>query len=531
VFKRVRTVLVRPDRRVATRHCTATLTLTLLALLGQAALGMCASPATKETTTPDGTVTSPTPELVLAALQRTLTWYESARAAVQSTEGILDADFARGEQQTAQRVLQGAFDTARARAALVGRDGRADSPETPSRQSRVDRVAQLEASIGQEERGITELRTRLRTATPATRPDLERQLAAANNHLELGRVRLDFVKKLVQVDSAASDADGDLSDQIKALQDTVPELRPATPTTVVTTSPPPAVWPSGARALIYRLFALQRSRRTLKELTRTTSELAQATQTELHDAQDAVRPMAARLEVLATTPAPDGASLAAGQTEFRDLLKRTTQFRTVVLSLREESALLHRYGSGLQAWRKALDRELEHVLRGFALELVGVGIALAAILLASVLWRAAVARYVTGDYQQRLLLAARRIVVVLAIALVLVFHFASELTALVAALGFAAAGIAFALQNVILAVAGYFSMMAPNGIRAGDRVSLQGPFGYVHGEVIEIGVVRTRLRELAGDPLEPTGGTMVFPNSVAFTGSFIKHPPQQERRH
>jgi len=101
----------------------------------------------------------------------------------------------------------------------------------------------------------------------------------------------------------------------------------------------------------------------------------------------------------------------------------------------------------------------------------------------------------------------------------------------VTALGFAAAGIAFALQNVILAVAGYFSMVAPNGIRVGDRVSLQGPFGYVHGEVIEIGVVRTRLRELAGDPLQPTGRIMVFPNSVAFTGSFIKHPPAAESRY
>jgi small-conductance mechanosensitive channel len=101
----------------------------------------------------------------------------------------------------------------------------------------------------------------------------------------------------------------------------------------------------------------------------------------------------------------------------------------------------------------------------------------------------------------------------------------------VAVLGFAAAGIAFALQNVILAVAGYFSMVAPNGIRVGDRVSLQGPFGYVHGEVIEIGVVRTRLQELTGDPLQPTGRIMVFPNSVAFTGSFIKHPPSEPRRH
>jgi small-conductance mechanosensitive channel len=121
-------------------------------------------------------------------------------------------------------------------------------------------------------------------------------------------------------------------------------------------------------------------------------------------------------------------------------------------------------------------------------------------------------------------------VITLAVALVLIFHFTSEMAALVTALGFAAAGIAFALQNVILAVAGYFSMVAPNGIRVGDRVSLQGPYGYVHGEVIEIGVVRTRLQELVGEPLQQTGRIIVVPNSVAFTGSFIKHAPPDPSR-
>ena len=240
--------------------------------------------------------------------------------------------------------------------------------------------------------------------------------------------------------------------------------------------------------------------------------------------------MMARLETLAASPPADGATPTADQGEFRDLLERSKLSGTVVLSLREQSALLQRYASDVRVWTRALDREIGHVLRGLALELLGVGLALAAILAGSVLWRIAVVRYVASDYQRRLLLTARHIVVVIAVALVLVFHFASELTALVAALGFAAAGIAFALQNVILAVAGYFSMMAPNGIRVGDRVSLQGPFGYVHGEVIEIGVVRTRLRELAGTPLQPTGGTLVFPNSVAFTGSFVKHPASENRR-
>jgi small-conductance mechanosensitive channel len=165
-------------------------------------------------------------------------------------------------------------------------------------------------------------------------------------------------------------------------------------------------------------------------------------------------------------------------------------------------------------------------MQGLAFDLLGVIVALAVIMICGVLWRVAVTRYVVDGPRRRLLLTTRSVVIALAVALVLIFHFTSEMAALVTALGFAAAGIAFALQNVILAVAGYFTMVAPNGIRVGDRVSLQGPFGYVHGEVTEIGFVRIKLLELAGEPLKPTGRVVVFPNSVVFTGTFFKDPAQ-----
>jgi hypothetical protein len=284
---------------------------------------------------------------------------------------------------------------------------------------------------------------------------------------------------------------------------------------------------SGVWALTYRLLALRRTRNTLRDLTRRTTDLAQEVRTETQSLRQGSRPLVMRLRELAKEPGAGGAPLEAGQQEFRSLLGQVKLLSAVRLPLREESALLQRYASDAQAWIRTIDQEIGHVLRGIGLELLGVGIALTAILVGSLLWKAAVVRYVANAYHRRLLLTVRHVAVVTGITLVLVFHFASELTALVTALGFAAAGIAFALQNVILAVAGYFSMVAPNGIRVGDRVSLQGPFGYVHGEVIEIGVVRTRLRELAGDPLQPTGRIMVFPNSVAFTGSFIKHPPSE----
>jgi small-conductance mechanosensitive channel len=153
-----------------------------------------------------------------------------------------------------------------------------------------------------------------------------------------------------------------------------------------------------------------------------------------------------------------------------------------------------------------------------------VGIAVVVILIGALLWRIAVMRYVGDGYRRHLLLTARNVVAGVAIVLVIAFHFTTELATLVTALGFAAAGIAFALQTVIVALAGYFAIVAPNGIRVGDRVSLQGPFSWVQGEVVDIGFLRIKLRELAGDPPQPTGRIVVFPNSVVFTGSFFKHP-------
>ena len=360
-------------RRVRTTKRSILLFVLAPILAGSAVLGVGAQSQTVEKTPSGSASTSATSEPVLAPLQRTLAWYQGARLAMQSIGNALDADFTRGEQQTAQRVLQRAFDTARARAALAERAGPTENADAQSRQSRAARAAQLKASVAREEQGITELRTRLRAATPVERAAIERQLAVANNRLELGRARLDFMTKLGQVEATVSDDDVDLAEQIRALQDAVPELSATdAQTTVVTTAPQAAPWSAGARTLLYRLLALQRNRRVSTELAQSTAALARDTRGELRDTQQAARPMVARLEALATTPATDSASLKAGQAEFRDLLDRTKLSGTVVLSLREETALLERFGTDVQAWTRTLDREIGHVLRGLALELVGV---------------------------------------------------------------------------------------------------------------------------------------------------------------
>src|SRR5262245_22805859 len=123
-----------------------------------------------------------TDESVLAPLQRAIAWYQEARIVMQSIRGVADADFDRGEEQTAQRAVQRAFDIAHARAAVLAEDdSRNATPDGQAGESRASRRAQLRAGVERDEREVARLEARVRVASTTTRPALERELAAATN--------------------------------------------------------------------------------------------------------------------------------------------------------------------------------------------------------------------------------------------------------------------------------------------------------------------------------------------------------------
>jgi small-conductance mechanosensitive channel len=143
----------------------------------------------------------------------------------------------------------------------------------------------------------------------------------------------------------------------------------------------------------------------------------------------------------------------------------------------------------------------------------------------SALWQKAIFRYVREPHRRYQLGLIRKIAVWFVIALVVAFAFASELGSLATFAGLITAGIALALQNVILSVAGYFYLIGKYGVRVGDRVSVAG----VTGEVVDIGLVRLHLVELASGESDarPTGRVVVFSNSVVFqpTAGLYKQIP------
>jgi len=106
---------------------------------------------------------------------------------------------------------------------------------------------------------------------------------------------------------------------------------------------------------------------------------------------------------------------------------------------------------------------------------------------------------------------------------VLLMGFVSEFGSLATFAGFLTAGIAVALQTIILSVAAYFFLLGRHGIRVGDRISVSG----VTGDVIDVGLVRMSLMELggSGSDMHPTGRLVVVSNSVLFQGTLFKQIP------
>lgn len=89
-------------------------------------------------------------------------------------------------------------------------------------------------------------------------------------------------------------------------------------------------------------------------------------------------------------------------------------------------------------------------------------------------------------------------------------------TRLASAVGLIGAGIAFALQRVITAVAGYFVILRGKTFNVGDRILMGG----VRGDVIGLSFMQTRIMEMGQSPREETDSKS-WVRSRQFTGRIV----------
>jgi small-conductance mechanosensitive channel len=175
------------------------------------------------------------------------------------------------------------------------------------------------------------------------------------------------------------------------------------------------------------------------------------------------------------------------------------------------------YKSSLSRWREDVRSDYEVELKNLGMRLMVLAVVLGAFFTLSEFWKRATFRYVHDFRRRNQFLVLRRIVLWFAVATTVAFALATEIGSLATFAGLITAGIAVALQNVILAIAGYFFLIGKFGVRVGDRVTISG----VTGDVMDVGLIRLHVLEVggSGNYVQPTGRVVVFSNSIVFQPS------------
>ena len=90
-------------------------------------------------------------------------------------------------------------------------------------------------------------------------------------------------------------------------------------------------------------------------------------------------------------------------------------------------------------------------------------------------------------------------------------------TRLTTAFGLVTAGLAFALQQVVTSIAGYFVILRGATFTVGDRISMGG----VRGDVLQLGFIQTTIMEMGQPPPVQGADPAMWVKSRQFTGRIV----------
>lgn len=476
------------------------------------------------------------PQDVIAFLNQAIAWQQHSVVEQQLATDPVDVVFLSDNRQLANQIVRLSFDFARAEAQVLlknpvqsGSQSAGQDDAAASRNRLLDIAAKADQQVKRSQVELQSLRGKLDNATGKRRATLESAIAEIESELELAQTRRDVIRNMITFMTGTSlngSGPGGLESQIEELQRSVPaaEAKPAAgqnQTTVPASVAAGSVLanrrsePAGILAIVTDLMALTRKLRLIDESRHLTDALAQSTNNLRTPLGAGLRELIRRGDQIADQPvSTDPVLLQQQKAELDNLTAQFKQRADVILPLAKQGVLLEVYKRNLANWRNMVHDQYAAELKGLIIRGSILAIVLALVIGSSQLARKAVFRYVRDGRRRYQLLLVQRIVLWFVIAIVIAFAFATELGSLATFAGLITAGIAVALQNVILSVAGYFFLIGKYGVRVGDRVQVAG----VTGEVVDIGLVRLHLMELGGDQTDPqpTGRVVVFSNSVVF---------------
>jgi small-conductance mechanosensitive channel len=463
------------------------------------------------------------PAETLHHLNQVILWYRHGTTGIPVIGLLGDAIYPDKARDLGAQAVQLAFQAAQAESKLIAAEQKANTgaaaagPPT-QQQKRAAMLAQTTALIGQLKTRIDQLDGQMAKAPAARRASLAAQRDDLQGQMDLQKALLEASENMAAFEESNSELSDGLEGGINQLARSIPEVlsganppKGAGALAADKTAPASGGLISEAVTLYDYMVAVHQISGFVKE-TSLAIEVADHLRTPL---RDAMRATIQQSQTQAGQPPSTDAQQAQPEREvYGELTERFKQLSGALLPLSKELIVLNDSKANADQWRSAIAHESRHVMRSVLLRMAGILIALTVILVLSELWRRITFRYVVEPRRRRQFLMMRRVVIGFLVVVVLILGFVSQFSSLATFAGFITAGIAVGLQAVLLSVAAYFFIIGRYGIRVGDRISIAG----ITGDVVDIGLVRLYLMELAGTGLDlfPTGRIVVFSNAVLF---------------
>jgi small-conductance mechanosensitive channel len=475
---------------------------------------------------------------VILYLSDVINWYGHLGVEAQLVREPDETLFFADDRQTAGEVLKLGFDYARAQAAYLAKVNpvagaatsvqAAGTPGATELGNIIHTLTTLDAAANKLRARILDLQSQLAKAPAAKRTAIAAEIEGAQNELDLNQARVEALNALKQYESgsASSDQTSGLTSQIDELDHSISDSSKKGPPVLGDAALAATPEPSGILGLITELFSLSNKLDSLDQ----NRALAQALSARAAGIRKAIINQITSLDAQGTAlaqgaGAADIAGLKNRKQAFENLLDQHKLLSASALPLSKQIVLLGIYSNNVGRWHDATNQRWNKQFHSLLFRLIVLAVSLLVIFAGSIVWRWLTNRYVKDIRRRGQVMAARRLVLGILVVIVVMINFSDELGSAATVVGFAAAGIAVALQNVILSIAGYFFLIGRFGIKAGDRVQIGG----VTGDVIDIGLVKISLMELGGTGThrEPTGRVAVFSNAIVFqpSGNFFKQAP------
>jgi Mechanosensitive ion channel, beta-domain len=470
----------------------------------------------------------PNNQQVIAFLTDSIDWYRHRAVERQIATEPVDLAFLEDNRPTALQIVQLSFDFARAEAAISNRAIviQKQSPTTakgpsPDLAQFLMWQSNVEGASRQANQQIEDLRKKLLTTHGGDRRQLQAALDAAQSRLTVLKAGSATLQQLIEfMRGFGVHAAEDLGSTVEDLARTVPDLNTSTaqPTQSQATdlrSVEKATGP-GILSLSSQVSMLGNKIRTLDgEIVRTDT---------LRQSSDVLRtPLLASIskrfaqETEGSLQTSDLAALQQQKARLDELAVSVKALTPAIVALDKQRILLDVYTQHLKSWRAVVVSENEKLWKELALRLTGIAVVLGLLIVIGTVARRGIRRHVQDPERRHFMLIGERVALWCVIVVVAAFSFASDLSSLATFFGLLTAGVAVALQSLILSSVGYFVLVGKRGIRLGDRVQISG----VTGDVSDIGWLQFQVREIDSQTKQATGNVVTFSNSLVLAAPGI----------